>query len=33
LKGKKVNMTETIFGEVTSLLPLIIASALEKIHN
>jgi deoxyhypusine synthase len=33
LKGKNMNMTSTIFGEVTSLLPLIIASALEKINK
>ncbi|MBN1682641.1 deoxyhypusine synthase family protein [Candidatus Bathyarchaeota archaeon] len=33
LKGKKMNMTASIFGEVTSLFPLIIASSLEKISK
>jgi deoxyhypusine synthase len=33
LHGEEINMTATIFGEVTSLLPLIIASALEKVEQ
>lgn len=33
LKGEKINMTSTIFGEVTTIFPLIVAAALEKIDT
>jgi deoxyhypusine synthase len=33
LKGEKIEMTSTIFGEVTSVFPLIVAAALEKMEN
>jgi len=33
LKGDQLKMTSTIFGEVTTILPLIIAAALEKISK
>ncbi len=33
LKGEQMDMTATIFGEVTSILPLIIAGALEKVES
>ena len=33
LKGKQMEMTATIFGEVTSVFPLIIAAALEKVEE
>jgi deoxyhypusine synthase len=33
LKGERMDMTATIFGEVTSILPLIIAGALEKVEG
>ena len=33
LKGEQMDMTSTIFGEVTSILPLIIAGALEKVDS
>jgi deoxyhypusine synthase len=33
LKGEKIEMTSTIFGEVTSVFPLIVAAALEKMED
>ena len=33
LKGKQMEMTSTIFGEVTTILPLVIAGALEKVED
>ncbi len=33
LHGEQMAMTATIFGEVTSLFPLIVAAALEKIEK
>ena len=33
LKGKQMEMTSTIFGEVTSIFPLIVVAALEKIER
>jgi len=31
LKGERLNMTSTIFGDVTIVFPIIVAAALEKI--
>jgi len=33
LKGEKIEMTSTIFGEVTSVFPLIVAASLEKMEK
>lgn len=33
LKGERMGMTATVFGEVTSILPLIVAGALEKVEG
>ena len=33
LKGERLNMTSTIFGDVTIVFPLIVAAALEKIRS
>ena len=33
LKGEQMEMTSTIFGEVTTILPLIVAAALEKVTS
>jgi deoxyhypusine synthase len=33
LKGERIEMTSTIFGEVTTILPVIIAGALEKVEG
>jgi deoxyhypusine synthase len=33
LKGEQMEMTSTIFGEVTSIFPLIVAAALEKVEG
>jgi deoxyhypusine synthase len=33
LKGEQIEMTSTIFGEVTTILPVIIAGALEKVEG